>query len=124
MAAYAAAERGSEVLLIEKMPGRPLGGATRMAVGTISAAGTQLQQAAGVQDDVETHFRDYLEFRTPGTRPEDYDLELTRLLVERSPATLQRLIDMGISYTEPHPEPTHTVERMHIVDSGDHTRRL
>jgi len=111
MAAYAAAERGAEVLLIEKMPG--LGGATAMAVGTISAAGTQLQQDAGVQDDVETHFRDYLEFRTPGTSPEDYDLELTRLLVEHSPATLQRLIDMGISYTGPHPEPPHTVRRMH-----------
>jgi succinate dehydrogenase/fumarate reductase flavoprotein subunit len=118
MAAYAAAERGAEVLLIEKMPG--LGGATAMAVGTISAAGTEIQRAAGVEDDVETHFRDYMEFRTSGTNPEDYDLELTRLLVERSPATLQRLIDMGISYTGPHPEPPHTVRRMHnaLPDAG------
>jgi succinate dehydrogenase/fumarate reductase flavoprotein subunit len=124
MAAYAAAERGADVLLVEKMPG--LGGATAMAVGTISAAGTQLQQAAGVQDDVETHFRDYLEFRTPGTNPEDYDLELTRLLVERSPATLQRLIDMGISYTGPHPEPPHTVKRMHnaLPDAGVYIETL
>ncbi|MDP6063969.1 MAG: FAD-dependent oxidoreductase [SAR202 cluster bacterium] len=124
MAAYAAAERGAEVLLIEKMAG--LGGATAMAVGTISAAGTQIQKTAGVQDDVETHFRDYLEFRTLGTSPEDYDLELTRLLVERSPTTLQRLIDMGISYTGPHPEPPHTVRRMHnaLPDSGVYIETL
>ena len=124
MAAIAAAERGAEVLLLEKQPG--LGGATAMAVGTISAAGTQLQEAAGVLDDVETHFRDYMEFRAPGTSPEDYDLELTRLLIERSPETLRRLMDMGISYTGPHPEPPHTVRRMHnaLPDSGVYIETL
>jgi succinate dehydrogenase/fumarate reductase flavoprotein subunit len=124
MASIAAARRGAEVLLLEKQPG--LGGATAMAVGTISAAGTQLQEAAGVQDDVEIHFRDYMEFRAPGTSPEDYDLELTRLLIERSPETLQRLMDMGISYTGPHPEPPHTVRRMHnaLPDAGVYIETL
>ena len=124
MASIAAARRGAEVLLLEKQPG--LGGATAMAVGTISAAGTQLQEAAGVQDDVETHFRDYMEFRAPGTSPEDYDLELTRLLIERSPETLQHLMDMGISYTGPHPEPPHTVRRMHnaLPDAGVYIETL
>jgi fumarate reductase flavoprotein subunit len=124
MAAIAAAKFGAAVLLLEKQPG--LGGATAMAVGTISAAGTQLQEAAGVRDDVETHFRDYMEFRSPGTNPEDYDLELTRLLIERSPETLRRLMEMGISYTGPHPEPPHTVRRMHnaLPDSGVYIETL
>lgn len=124
MAALSAAKLGATVLLIEKQSG--LGGATAMAVGTISAAGTQLQEAAGVRDDVETHFRDYMEFRAPGTRPEDYDLELTRLLIERSPETLRRLMDMGISYTGPHPEPPHTVRRMHnsVPDAGVYIETL
>ena len=124
MAALSAAKRGAAVLLLEKQPG--LGGATAMAVGTISAAGTQLQDAAGVRDDVETHFRDYMEFRAPGTSPEDYDLELTRLLIERSPDTLRRLMEMGISYTGPHPEPPHTVRRMHnaVPDAGVYIETL
>ena len=124
MAALSAAKLGAAVLLLEKQPG--LGGATAMAVGTISAAGTQLQEAAGVRDDVETHFRDYMEFCAPGTSPEDYDLELTRLLIERSPDTLQRLMDMGISYTGPHPEPPHTVRRMHnaLPDAGVYIETL
>ena len=59
MAAIEAAERGARVLLVEKQPG--LGGATGMSVGTLSAAGTALQKAAGIQDSVDSwcrHFRE------------------------------------------------------------------
>ncbi len=115
-AAIAAARDGAQVVLIEK--GDALGGATGMSVGTISAAGTPLQEAAGVRDDTDTHFRDYLEFRPPGTTPADYDLGLTRLLIESAPGVLQRMIDLGLRFTGPHPEPPHSVPRMHNVVPG------
>ena len=113
MAALEAAERGASVLLVEKQP--ELGGTTAMAVGTLSASGTPLQAAAGIEDDVEAHYRDYLKFIPPDRRPADYDLELTRLLVERAPDALARLMELGIEFSGPHPEPPHTVYRMHNV---------
>ena len=115
-AAIAAAERGAAVVLIEK--GHRLGGATGMSVGTISAAGTALQEAAGVRDDTGTHFQDYLKFMPPGATPADYDLDLTRLLIESAPEVLQRMIDLGLRFTGPHPEPPHSVPRMHNVVPG------
>ena len=115
-AAIAAAERGADVVLVEKKD--QLGGATGMSVGTISAAGTALQEAAGVRDDVDTHFQDYLEFMPPGAAPADYDLDLTRLLIESAPGVLQRMIDLGIRFTGPHPEPPHSMPRMHNAAPG------
>ena len=115
-AALSASERGAGVVLVEKT-GEP-GGATGMSVGTISAAGTALQKAAGVRDDVDTHFRDYLKFMPPGATPADYDLGLTRLLIESAPGVLQRMIDLGLRFTGPHPEPPHSVPRMHNVEPG------
>ncbi len=115
-AAIEAAERGTDVVLVEKTD--ELGGATGMSVGTISAAGTALQEAAGIRDDVDTHFRDYLKFMPPGAAPADYDLELTRLLIESAPGVLRRMIDLGIRFTGPHPEPPHSVPRMHNAVPG------
>ena len=115
-AAIAASTGGAQVLLIEKRD--EIGGATGMSVGTISAAGTALQEAAGVRDDTDTHFRDYLKFRPPGATPADYDLDLTRLLIESAPGVLQRMIDLGLRFTGPHPEPPHSVPRMHNVVPG------
>ena len=115
-AAIAASERGADVVLIDKA--EELGGATGMSVGTISAAGTALQEAAGVRDDVDTHFSDYLKFMPPGATPDDYDLDLTRLLIEAAPGVLQRMIDLGLQFTGPHPEPPHSAPRMHNVVPG------
>ncbi len=124
MAAIEAAERGARVLLVEKQPG--LGGATGISVGTLSASGTALQKAAGIQDSVDSHFEDYLKFRPGGSAPEDFDLELTRLLIERAPDTLAWMIAMGVEFSGPHPEPPHTVYRMHNVvpDSSAYVHTL
>lgn len=124
MAALEASERGMRVLLVEKQPG--LGGATAMAVGTLSASGTALQFAAGIRDDVDAHFADYLKFIPAGKSKEDYDLELTRLLIERAPSTLARLLELGVRFTGPHPEPPHSVYRMHnaVPDGGAYVDAL
>ena len=54
----------------------------------------------------------------PGATPADYDLDLTRLLIESAPGVLQRMIDLGIRFTGPHPEPPHSVPRMHNAAPG------
>ena len=76
MAAVEAAEAGARVILAEKLSG--LGGATGMAVGSISASGTALQAAAGIRDNADSHFNDLLKFIPPPSSPNDYNLALSQ----------------------------------------------
>ena len=68
-AAVEAAKLGSSVLLVDKLAN--IGGATGMSVGTISAAGTALQAAAGIDDDTDTHLKDYLKLIPSGKTSSD-----------------------------------------------------
>jgi len=112
-AAVEAAKLGSSVLLVDKLAN--IGGATGMSVGTISAAGTALQAAAGIDDDTDTHLKDYLKLIPSGKTSSDYDLELTRLLIDSAPGVLDHMTSLGLQYTGPHPEPPHSVPRMHSL---------
>jgi fumarate reductase flavoprotein subunit len=118
-AAVEAAKLGSSVLIVDKLAN--IGGATGMSVGTISAAGTALQSAAGIDDDTDTHLKDYLKLIPSGKNSTDYDLELTRLLIESAPGVLDHMASLGLQYTGPHPEPPHSVPRMHSLISGSST---
>jgi fumarate reductase flavoprotein subunit len=51
------------VLVLEKQPA--LGGTTGLAVGSITATGTRLQQQAGIEDDVAAHVEDAGQFGPP-----------------------------------------------------------
>lgn len=114
MAAVETAEAGGSVLLVEQQPG--LGGATGMAVGSITAAGTALQRAAGIADDVDAHYRDLLTMMEPArARGEAYDAQLSRLMVELAPGVVERLSGLGIQFSGPHPEHPHRAYRMHNV---------
>jgi fumarate reductase flavoprotein subunit len=113
MAAIEAAELGSKVLLVEKQPG--VGGATAMAVGSFAASGTALQAALGIEDTVEAHFEDFLKFIPASRSLEEFDLDLMHLLCEAAPAALERLTELGVKFSGPHPEPPHRVYRMHNV---------
>ena len=53
-AAVAAARRGMRTVLLEKCA--QLGGTTRWSVGSMCAAGTRLQEKAGIRDNID-HFR-------------------------------------------------------------------
>lgn len=110
MAAVEAATRGAEVLLIEKRA-EPGGGATGMSVGSITAAGTAQQRAAGIDDDVDAHFRTVHEMAAayPGMT---WDLALSRLMVEWAPRAVARLTALGVQFSGPHPEVPHPVYRM------------
>ncbi len=113
IAAVEAAEAGARVLLVEKQPDVGAG-ATGMSIGSISAAGTDLQRAAGIEGDtISAHFEDLLLFA--GGRESDFDLELSRLMVEHAPGVIARLTELGVEFSGPHPEPPHRVYRMHNV---------
>ena len=105
-----------------------LGGTTAIAVGSFSAAETELQRAAGVEDTTDAHFEDVgkfveavgdsprsLDVDCEGSYADHDDLALRRTMVEHGPATLEWLREQGIEYSGPHPEPPHRVPRMHNV---------
>lgn len=124
MAAVEAAEKGASVLLVEGQS--ELGGSTAMAVGTLSAAGTDLQKAAGIEDSTDAHFRDYLGFIGEDHTIDDYDVELTRMLVDFAPSVVARMKGLGVEFNGPQPEPPHTVYRMHnaVPDATAYTDAL
>ncbi|HJO05389.1 MAG TPA: FAD-dependent oxidoreductase [Acidobacteriota bacterium] len=111
IAAVEAAEVDAQVLLVEKQADVGAG-ATGMSIGSISAAGTDLQRAAGIEGDtIDAHYQDLLLFA--GGRESDFDLNLSRLMVEHAPGVVARLTELGVEFSGPHPEPPHRVYRMH-----------
>jgi succinate dehydrogenase/fumarate reductase flavoprotein subunit len=110
-AAVSAAELGGRVVLVEK--NRYLGGTTGMSVGSISASHTRLQRRAGIEDDLGAHFEDLGAFA--GDLVPFDNLELRRLYVENSGPTLEWLIDKGVVFFGPMPEPPNSRPRMHNV---------
>jgi fumarate reductase flavoprotein subunit len=110
-AAIEAREAGARVVLLEKNPA--LGGSTAWSIGSISATGTPHQQRAGIQDDPADHWADMPGFAGP-LAERDNDA-LRRVLCDEVPATFRWLLDSGIRFMGPMPEPPHRQPRMHNV---------
>ncbi|MFD8568417.1 FAD-dependent oxidoreductase [Streptomyces sp. NPDC059639] len=58
-AAVSAAEQGASVLVFESE--KELGGSTQLSAGLITAAGTSVQRALGIEDTAERHFQHYMD---------------------------------------------------------------
>jgi fumarate reductase flavoprotein subunit len=114
-AAASAAECGAEVLLLEKRP--HLGGTTGIAVGSFTAAGTQLQRAAGIEDDVAAHAEDAARF-APAEIEARNNEPLRRYFLAQAAETLDWLTGMGLRFHGPSPEPPNRAARMHNVVPG------
>ncbi|MGD2157642.1 MAG: FAD-dependent oxidoreductase, partial [Anaerolineales bacterium] len=114
-AALSAAQNGASVLLLEKHP--ELGGATGIAVGSLTANRTRLQARAGIQDTLEAHAEDAGRF-PPAEIEGRNDDELRRWFLNHSADTLHWLMDMGLNFYGPNPEPPNRVPRMHNVVPG------
>ena len=115
-AAVSAATRGMRTFLLEKNP--ELGGTTRLAVGSFSAACTRLQRRAGIADSVDD-FRADMEAFTGDLAGRD-NPKLRSLLAAEAGVTLQWLEDLGVVFAGPFPEPPHRVSRMHNAIPGSH----
>ena len=122
MAAYSAARYGRSVLLLEKA--HVLGGTTGLSVGTICTTSTPHQRAMGIDDSPNEHFADMSKFT--GSLGDRDNLKLRRLLVDHVPETFQVLMDLGIEFMSPIPEPPHRCPRLHAVipDSRSYIQHL
>jgi fumarate reductase flavoprotein subunit len=110
-AAIEARKAGARVLLIEK--NATPGGSTAWSVGSVTASQTPHQRRAGIDDNPEDHWRDMAGFN--GSLDNRDNPALRRVLAEAMPDTFQWLIDHGIRFYGPMPEPPHQRPRMHNV---------
>jgi fumarate reductase flavoprotein subunit len=110
-AAIEARAVGRSVLLLEKNP--KLGGSTAWSIGSISASATPQQIRKGIKDCPEDHWADMPLF-AGDLQPRDND-DLRRILCEAMPETFRWLLDRGVRFYGPMPEPPHKKPRMHNV---------
>lgn len=110
-AAIEARESGCSVLLLEKNPA--LGGSTAWSIGSVTATGTPHQKKRGIVDDADAHWADMPGFA--GELDARDNPELRRILCNEIPATFQWLLDSGVRFMGPMPEPPHRQPRMHNV---------
>lgn len=110
-AAIEARAAGASVVLLEKND--RLGGSTAWSVGSVTSTQTPHQKRAGIDDNPQDHWADM-----PGFAGElaarDND-ELRRVLCEHIPDAMRWLIDLGVRFYGPMPEPPHRKPRMHTV---------
>jgi fumarate reductase flavoprotein subunit len=110
-AAIEARAAGRSAVLLEK--NAELGGSTAWSIGSITATGTPHQRRRGIDDNPQDHWADM-----PGFAGElaarDNDA-LRRILCDEVPAAFQWLLDSGIRFMGPMPEPPHRRPRMHNV---------
>ena len=110
-AAIEARAAGASVVLLEK--NAQLGGSTAWSIGSVSSTGTPHQKRAGIADAPADHWADMPGF-AGGLAARDND-SLRRVLCDEIPATFQWLLDSGIRFMGPMPEPPHRQPRMHNV---------
>lgn len=110
-AAIEARAAGSTVLLLEK--NARLGGSTAWSVGSVSSSQTPHQQKQGIVDCPEDHWADMPGF-AGDLQPRDND-ELRKVLCDEIPDTFRWLLDSGVRFMGPMPEPPHRQPRMHNV---------
>jgi fumarate reductase flavoprotein subunit len=108
-AAVSAAQSGMRVVLLEKA-GR-VGGTTALAVGSIAAAGTSLQQRVGICDSPTLHLNDVA--RIVANRPGTENVELRRVLIEAAPQAVEWLRRLGVEFYGPMPAAGSSQPRLH-----------
>jgi fumarate reductase flavoprotein subunit len=91
-----AAARGAKVLIVEA--GASVGGTLYLSSGQMSAAGTKLQAAKGIQDTPQIHYDDVM--RISGNTA---DPVLLRLAVDNAAPTFDWLTDSGLVVMPEHP---------------------
>lgn len=110
-AAIEAREAGVSVLLLEKNTN--LGGSTAWSIGSITSTCTPHQKKRGIIDSPQDHWADMPGF-AGDLDPRD-NAELRRILCNEIPDTFNWLLDSGVRFMGPMPEPPHRQPRMHNV---------
>ena len=110
-AAIEARAVGREVVLLEKNP--QLGGSTAWSIGSVTASQTPHQARKGIVDNPADHWRDMAGFN--GELDTRDNADLRRLLADEMPDTFRWLLQHGVRFYGPMPEPPHSKPRMHNV---------
>ncbi len=110
-AAIEAAAHGASVVVVEKNPA--VGGSTAWAIGSISAAGTDLQKKKGIRDEIEDFRADMDKFKSPLTTSDHP--QLRDILARELGGNVNWLARLGVGFAGPFPEPPHGIERMHNI---------
>jgi len=110
-AAIEASELGASVVLVEK--NSTLGGSTAWSIGSVTSTRTPHQKKKGIIDSPEDHWADMPGFA--GDLDTRDNAKLRRILCEEIPGTFQWLLDSGVHFMGPMPEPPHRQPRMHNV---------
>lgn len=113
--AVSAAEHGASVVVLEKHA--QLGGATGIAVGSLTANRTRMQANAGINDSLDDHAEDAGLFAPPEIEARN-NIEMRRWFLDQGADTLHWLMEMGLNFYGPNPEPPNRVPRMHNVIPG------
>ncbi|MCF8710306.1 FAD-dependent oxidoreductase [Rhizorhapis sp. SPR117] len=90
-AAILAHDAGAKVLLVEA--GARVGGSTRLSGGVFYAAGTSVQEEAGIEDSSDDMVNYYSALNQHRVQP-----ALVRALAENAAPTLEWLISLGVSF--------------------------
>ncbi len=113
-AACEARRLGRRVLLLEKAA--RVGGTTALSVGSIMAAGTRLQRAAGIQDSPAEHAEDLAGVTKTfgiGDNP-----ALRTLFATHAAEAVDFLEAIGVVFTDPMAQPPHRRPRLHQIIPG------
>lgn len=111
IASIEAADLGASVILLQK--NAEVGGKSSWAIGSVTAGGTSLQAARGIQDSPEAHREDIMAWaRKHGA--DSLPMEKLGLLIDNIPAAVERLLELGVTFSGPHPEEMHRCYRMHV----------
>lgn len=114
-AAVRASEHGVSTILVEKEEN--LGGSTLLAVGSITAAETILQEKAKVKDSHKLFFEDLgkaAELLGLSVRFRE-DEEMFKLYSKEAGKTVNWLIELGLTFHGPMIEAPHSLPRMHNI---------
>ena len=95
-AAIFASRRGARVLLIDSASA--VGGTLHRANGQVSAGGTRVQAAKGIVDNPDKHYDDVMRM-TDGLA----DPDIIRQTVDNAPATINWLLENGLTPRPEHP---------------------
>ena len=114
-AAIEARAAGRDVLLLEKNP--ELGGSTAWSIGSVTASQTPHQARKGVVDNPADHWRDMAGFN--GDLDARDNVELRRVLADEMPDTFRWLLQHGVRFYCPMPEPP-----LRVVKNGTKMREM
>jgi fumarate reductase flavoprotein subunit len=111
MAAIDAADRGASVIVLQKTA--DVGGKSTWAIGSITAAATSLQRERGIRDSVSAHLYDLL-----GSVAAHEEIRPTirklSFVIRHVPRAVDRLRELGVQFSGPHPDHGHTRYRTHV----------